>query len=251
MNLDIKNPALIYNLFFALAHISSWIILIWYGIRYKYPIIHWLLIIVTGYISFTIGSHLLAFDADSLKVLIKDGVWPISQGTSLVSGLLLAVPSMLLMKHLLGFQNHVFEPYAFTIPLGIAIQRFGCLAAGCCYGKPTDFAFGISYDFGHRIHFQQWENGAITDIHQSSIALHPVQLYESILCIAALLFIYTIYKKGWMRGRLVYVFLWFYTIIRFITEIFRSAEAHTIGLSSYLGLNTVQWIMIFSFFIFV
>jgi hypothetical protein len=49
-----------------------------------------------------------------------------------------------------------------------------------------------------------------------------------------------------MQNQLILVFLIAYTIIRFIIELFRAEAAHTLGLNSYLGLNTVQWIMIVS-----
>lgn len=32
---------------------------------------------------------------------------------------------------------------ALPVPLGLAIGRLGCLAAGCCYGKPTDSWLGM------------------------------------------------------------------------------------------------------------
>lgn len=251
MILNIEHPNFIYNFFFALAHISSWLILIWYGYKHKYSIIHWLIIIVTGYIFFTIGSHILAFDVHGIKQLIQEGIWPASEGKSLISGLLLAVPSMLLMKHLLGFENAIFAPYAFSLPFGIAIQRIGCLGAGCCYGKATELPWGINYTFGHQIHYKQWANGQLLDIHNASIPIHPVQIYESIMCLVALIVIIYIYKKGWKQKRLVYVFLFLYSMIRFVTEMMRAPEAHTIGINSYMGLNSVQWIMLFSALAFI
>lgn len=243
MTIDIQNPAFLYNLFFSLAHIVSWIILIWYGQRHKYPILQWLLIIVTGYIFFTIGSHVLAVNAASLKMLINGEGWPVSEGKSLVSGLLLAIPAMLLLKHILRFEYKIFEPYAITLPLGIAIQRMGCLAAGCCYGNATDLPWGVSYNYGHLSHYKQWEQGLITNNELQSIPVHPVQIYEGMLCLVIVAIILYLYKRKWMQDQLIYTSLFLYFIARFITEFFRDDAAHTIGLNSYLGLNTVQWIM--------
>lgn len=206
--------------------------------------IRWLLIIITGYVCFTIGTHLLAFNGDSIGLLLNEGIWPDSKGKSLISGLLLAIPAMFLVKYLLDFKQAIFEPYAFTIPLGIAIQRLGCLAAGCCYGKPTDLPFGISYEVGHWQHYLQWKNGMIADQELVSIAIHPVQIYESILCLLILGLIIFFYRNQWFKNQLVYVSFLLYSIVRFITEFFRAAEAHTIGLKTYFMLNTVQWIMI-------
>jgi prolipoprotein diacylglyceryltransferase len=246
MNIDFQNPSIIYTLFLSLAHTISWAILFWYGHRHKYPKIQWLLIIVTGYTCFTIGSHVLAVNVESLKFLFSGGAWPISGGKSLIGGLLLAIPAMLLLKHLLKFNYTIFEPYAFTIPLGIAIQRIGCFAAGCCYGTTTNLPWGISYNYGHQIHFTQWEQGLLSNNQLQSIAIHPVQLYETLLCFSVLALIIYIYKKEWLQNQLIVFFLLSYTVIRFIIEIFRAESAHTLGLNSYFGLNSVQWIMIIS-----
>ncbi|MDP6933509.1 MAG: prolipoprotein diacylglyceryl transferase, partial [Myxococcota bacterium] len=48
------------------------------------------------------------------------------------------------------------------IALGLGIGRLGCLAAGCCYGAPTDMPWGIVFPGG--------------DIAPSGIPLHPTQL---------------------------------------------------------------------------
>ena len=244
MIIDTQNPNFLYNIFFSLAHIVSWVILIWYGQKHKYPKLQWLLIIVTGYICFTIGSHVLAVNPESFKMLFSGEGWPVSKGKSLISGLLFAVPVMLLVKYLFKFNHAIFEPYAIAIPLGIAIQRFGCIAAGCCYGKATDLPWGVSYNYGHSLHYKQWEQGILSSNELQSIPIHPVQIYEGILCLVIVALILYFYKRKWMKDQLIYTSLFLYLITRFITEFFREEAAHTIGLNSYFGLNTVQWIMI-------
>lgn len=251
MNFDIQHPNFLYALFFFLAHIISWCILFRYGRRRNYPLTQWLLIIVTGYTFFTIGSNVLAVNAESVKMLLTGAGWPNSMGKSLIGGLLLAIPAMLLVKNLLKFSHAIFEPYAITIPLGIAIQRIGCLAAGCCYGNPTTLPWGISYDFGHFIHYTQWQQGLIASSELPSMAIHPVQIYEGMLCLCILALILYLHKRKRMQNQLIYVFLFLYSIVRFITEIFRAEAAHTLGLNNYFSLNTVQWIMIVSSLIFL
>lgn len=242
---------MVYILYTALAHFMSWTILIWYGWKHKYPIVQWLLIIITGYTSFTIGAHLLAVDVGSVKLAISAGGWPETSGKTFIGGLLIAVPAMLLVKRLLKFENVIFEPYAFTIPLGIAVQRVGCLVAGCCYGKPTSLPWGISYSFGQPAHYAQWEQGHLYLNQWQSLAVHPVQVYESILCLMVLGIMVYFYKKQWLKYQLIFVFLFLYTTIRFITEFFRADAAHTLGQQIYLGLNTVQWIMLMAGTIFL
>ena len=194
MNINFENPTLLYGLFFSLAHIASWAILLYYGHKHKYPTFRWLLIIVTGYIFFTIGTHVLAVNVENLKLfLIGDG-WQASSGKSLIGGLLFAIPAMLLVKNLVGFKAAIFEPYAFTLPIGIALQRVGCLAAGCCYGNESDFPWAISYKYGHFLHYTQWRQGLVSGSEQS-IPLHPVQIYEGILCLMIAALVYYFYKR--------------------------------------------------------
>lgn len=243
MNIDFQNSSFLYDLFFSLAHILSWIILFWYGHKHKYPKFQWLLIIVTGFTFFTIGSHVLAINAESLKMLLNGGVWPISKGKSLISGLLMAIPAMLLLKYLLKFKYKIFEPYALILPISIAIQRFGCLAAGCCYGKPTDLPWGITYNYSNPAHYSQWEQGLISKYDLQSLAIHPVQIYEGILCLLIAGVIIYLYKRKRFVNQLFYVSILLYLVVRFNIEFFRADAAHTIGINSYYGLNTVQWIM--------
>lgn len=251
MNLDISNPTFYYSFFFVLAHFISWVILIWYGFKHKFPLLQWLLIIVTGYVFFTIGSHLFAIDLTSLRQIVFLGEWPIISGKSLVSGFLFAIPAMLGLKYLIKFNYSIFEPYAFTIPLGIAIQRLGCLAAGCCYGNYSNVPWAISYSYGHKLHFMQWQQGLIAKFQPSSIALHPVQLYEAILCLMVLALVIFLYKRNLMKSRLIYVFLLGYSFIRFFTEFYRSETSHNTVLANLFGINSVQWVMLFASLLFL
>src|ERR1700722_8231940 len=39
----------------------------------------------------------------------------------------------------------VLDTFAVALPLGHAIGRLGCFAAGCCYGKPTSLPWGVTF----------------------------------------------------------------------------------------------------------
>ena len=86
-------------------------------------------------------------------------------------GLLLAViiAFWYISKHHMPFWKtcDVFAP---GIALGHVIGRLGCLAAGCCYGKPTDVAWGITFNNPMAASNLETPLG---------IPLHPSQLYES------------------------------------------------------------------------
>lgn len=67
------------------------------------------------------------------------------------------------------------DHFATALPLGQSIGRLGCLAAGCCYGRPTELPWGVVLE------------GA---------SLHPTQLYESLACLASFFAL-----KGWVLPR--------------------------------------------------
>src|SRR5918912_3313258 len=72
----------------------------------------------------------------------------------------------------------VFAP---GIALGHVVGRFGCLFAGCCYGKPTQVPWGVTFSDP----FARENVG--TPLNQP---LHPTQLYEAgaeLLILAVLL----------------------------------------------------------------
>ena len=68
------------------------------------------------------------------------------------------------------------------IALGHVVGRFGCLLAGCCYGRPTDVAWAITFT----------DPLAAQNVGTPlGIPLHPTQLYDAgaeLIILAVLLF---------------------------------------------------------------
>lgn len=91
------------------------------------------------------------------------------------------------------------------LPLGHAIGRLGCLAAGCCYGSPTALPWGVSLAGAHR---------------------HPVQLYEALLNLglfAGLAFYAAPRARAgrWRPGGVLAAYAAVYAAIRFAVEFWR------------------------------
>lgn len=105
-----------------------------------------------------------------------------------------------------------------ALPFGHAIGRFGCLAAGCCAGRPTAMPWGIRFT----------NPEALVDPSMAAFALHPVQIYESAadLAVTALVF-FTLGKvqSGNLReGAAFSVYLGAYGVARFCLEGFRGDD---------------------------
>lgn len=115
----------------------------------------------------------------------------------------------------------VFAP---GIALGHVVGRFGCLFAGCCYGKPTTKPWGITFTDP----FAQANVGT-----PLGIPLHPTQLYEAGAELVILVLLLATERKGRpYPGRTFWLYMLLYAISRFIIEFFRGDERGTVGIFS-------------------
>jgi len=115
----------------------------------------------------------------------------------------------------------VFAP---GIALGQVIGRFGCLFAGCCYGKPTSKPWGITFT----------DPFAATNVGTPlGVPLHPTQLYEAGAELVILLLLLSTERKGRpYPGRTFWLYMLLYAVSRFIIEFFRGDERGTVGMFS-------------------
>ena len=118
----------------------------------------------------------------------------------------------------------VFAP---GLAIGHAIGRLGCFAAGCCYGKPTNLPWAVTYT-------NPDANGA-----PLGVPLHPTQLYEAVLEGLICLFLYQRAKRPHKEGSIIALYLILSGIARFFVEFVRAHdEANPLG----GPLTLEQWI---------
>jgi phosphatidylglycerol:prolipoprotein diacylglycerol transferase len=87
--------------------------------------------------------------------------------------------------------------------------RFGCLSAGCCYGKPT------GSDWGVRLYSD------LVDKDHQGIPLHPTQLYEASALFLLFWGLLWVFRRKQFDGQVVLTYFMAYPVIRSIVEIFR------------------------------
>ena len=115
----------------------------------------------------------------------------------------------------------VFAP---GIALGHVVGRFGCLFAGCCYGKPTTHALG------HHVHRPFAAANVGTPL---GVPLHPTQLYEAGAEFLILMVLLVTERKGRpFAGRTFWLYMLLYAVSRFIIEFYRGDERGTVGMFS-------------------
>ncbi len=93
--------------------------------------------------------------------------------------------------------------FGVALPLGHAIGRLGCLAAGCCYGAHTDLPWGVAL--------------------AGDPSRHPTQVYESLANLAIAL---TVARVGlartrdgrWKSGSAFLLYMALYAVARFLVE---------------------------------
>ena len=107
----------------------------------------------------------------------------------------------------------VFAP---GIALGHVIGRFGCLFAGCCYGKETTVAWAITFT----------NAAAAQNVGTPlGVPLHPTQIYEAGAELIILIVLLVTEKKGRpFAGRTFWLYMLLYSISRFIIEFYRGDE---------------------------
>src|SRR5215471_13137874 len=167
-------------------------------------------------ISALVGAKLLLFITDfrTFTADPRELLTLARSGGAFYGGLILAVTVALWYIRRLGLPLwttcDVFAP---GIALGHIIGRFGCLFAGCCYGKPTTMPWGITFT----------DPFAAANVGTTlNTPLHPTQLYEAGAEALILWILIATEKKGRpFPGRTFWLYMLLYAISRFVIEFFR------------------------------
>ncbi|MBI5178252.1 MAG: prolipoprotein diacylglyceryl transferase [Nitrospinae bacterium] len=181
-----------------------------------------------------IGSRLLyvvveykTYLAEPLRIF---KIW--EGGLVFFGGVMAAVPTgwWFVRKHNLDFWKmaDIFAPY---LALAHAIGRLGCLAAGCCYGRPTDAWFGVVFT----------NPDSLAPL---GVPLIPTQVFDSLNEFSIFLILIAVrpYKK--FQGQLLVMWLMLYSVGRFFIEIYRGDPR---GWLIEGALSTSQFIAILTF----
>jgi len=116
--------------------------------------------------------------------------------------------------------------------IGHAIGRMGCFAAGCCWGRPTDVPWAVTFSDPYAHDLVGVPLG---------LPLHPAQLYE----VAALLLIWAamwpIARRRTFPGQMLSLYLILYGVVRFGLEFARDRAGSQmpfglLSLSQFLAL---------------
>jgi phosphatidylglycerol:prolipoprotein diacylglycerol transferase len=102
-----------------------------------------------------------------------------------------------------------------SLALGLFLTRIGCFLNGCCYGKPTDLPWGVTFPpeaFGGRLF--------------GETPLHPAQLYSSLAGLLILLLLLLYDRRPRAEGQVFSLYLILAGLARFLLDFVRSYEAN-------------------------
>ena len=104
------------------------------------------------------------------------------------------------------------DAFAPGLALGHAIGRVGCFAAGCCWGKPTNHWWGVTFT-----------NPLAEALVGTPLgrALQPTQLFESAVELANFLILMWLFKRKKFDGQIFGAYLFLYGVARYFLEYLR------------------------------
>jgi len=108
--------------------------------------------------------------------------------------------------------GRVADVFAPGVALGTAIGRVGCFSAGCCWGKPTDLPWAVTFTDPY--------SARLVGV-PLNIPLHPTQLYEAAALLVIFVFLLWLWRRHSFEGQIFAAFILLYAAARFGLEFFR------------------------------
>lgn len=126
----------------------------------------------------------------------------------------------------------VFVPY---MPLAGIMGRFGCFFYGCCWGTVCSLPWSITFPkdspaYSHHVDLLLLQKNAA-----HSLSVHPSQVYAMIAYLIIFSFLLNYRSSQPTPGRLLWAFLFLYSVKRLILDFFRADHP-----AVFLSLNFVQ-----------
>jgi prolipoprotein diacylglyceryltransferase len=177
----------------------------------------------------------LPFALQQPRWWIDAAAW-LSDGKTIVTGLIGAYLAVELTKVALGIRTKTGDAFALPLAFALAVGRWGCFFNGCCYGTPTDLPWGVPFE-------HKEPDGSI-----SLVLRHPTQIYESIFHLSMAIVLVLLFRHELLRRQRLKFYLIAYGLYRFLTEYIRPEPAWWLGLTFYqwaalamvVGLS-IQW----------
>lgn len=133
-----------------------------------------------------------------------------------------------------------------SLVLGLGFTRIGCFLAGCCHGQPTDLPWGVTFPEGSQA------SHVFPDPVGTSVAVHPTQIYESLVGFALVPLALWLVKRRKFTGQAFLLIIPCYAFARFMLEFIRGDSdrggfgnhaAPTLSTSQFIGLVLIPLVI--------
>ncbi len=123
------------------------------------------------------------------------------------------------------------------VPFLIIFIRLGCLGAGCCYGKPTEFIFHLIFD----------HPASDAGSKFAGQTLHATQIYDLLNGVFIFAVLNLRYAKRKFDGEIVLLLFMLYSLIRGVIEFLRGDADRGVYLDGTLSTGQITGALIFVF----
>lgn len=137
-----------------------------------------------------------------------------------------------------------------ALPAAYALGRIGCFLVNDDYGRPSDLPWAVKFPQGlppsTAASMEQLFGIPVpAGIDPSTVlAVHPTQIYEAIIMLAAFMLLWSLRKRSWPIGRIFGLYLVFAGAERFFIEILRAKDDRFLGPFTLAQLTSVILIVL-------
>ncbi|HPZ90241.1 MAG: prolipoprotein diacylglyceryl transferase [Firmicutes bacterium] len=159
-----------------------------------------------SYVNYIVSYDWSSFASDPVSLL---RFW--EGGLVFLGGLIggTAVAVLYILRHKLPLWE-IADIAAVAVPLAYGFGRIGCFLAGCCYGKPCDLPWAVTFPPSWRAIYGQ-----------PLVPRHPTQLYLMLLGFALAAFALWFRKRRTFAGQSFLLYLILYGLGRGLIEFLR------------------------------
>jgi len=158
------------------------------------------------------------------------------EGMSIIGGISGGFIGVEMSKKIIGYKEYTGDLFVMAILIGHSIGRLGCLLGGCCFGTQCNLPWGIIYPINSPSYFHQIQFGLISSSSLSTIAVHPIPIYEIIFNLCLLVVLWMNKSRFQISGALFRTYIVAYCSFRFLVEFIRADT----GLAVFGGLKPIQ-----------
>ena len=239
--IDITNGGLLYQIFYLLAFLTVYLILIFEGYKRKFPLPVWILLLASIRLAEVIGTKIFSYSWGEWQFMIQNHTFLPSHEKTIYGCALLGIAAYLIVRYLLNFKHPAWDAVAIAFPAAVSVQTIGCFLYGCCFGNPSSLPWAVQYPVMSLAHYHQFRSGLLTYDDLYSLPVHPVQLYELLGGVLVIILVIKFRRYWKANGSLLLSSVIFFVLMRFVLEFFRDPLSNKSGGEMLWIFKQVQW----------